>query len=103
MRAFLSTVDVALCPTVGGPRLALGHLAPHLPMDVLLARTERLAGFTAIHNSTGAPAMSVPLHWTDDGLPVGCHFAASPGRDADLLRLAYQLEEAAPWAARRPT
>lgn len=102
MRAFLSEVDVALCPTAGGPRQLLGHLAPHLPRDVLIERTTTLAGFTAFHNPAGAAAMSVPLHWTADGLPVGCQFAARPGGDATLLRLAYQLEEACPWAHRWP-
>lgn len=102
MRAFLSEVDVALCPTVGGPRLPLGHLAPHLPRETLIERTTVLAGFTAFHNPAGAPAMSVPLHWTADGLPVGCQFAARPGADATLLRLAYQLEAAHPWAEHWP-
>lgn len=102
MRAFLTEVDVALCPTAGGARLPLGHLAPHLPRDVLVRRTTTLAGFTAFHNPAGAPAMSVPLHWTAAGLPVGCQFAARPGADATLLRLAYQLEAAQPWADRWP-
>lgn len=102
MGAFLDTVDVALCPTVVAERPRLGHLAPHLPMDVLLARTNGLAGTTAVHNPAGAPAMTVPLHWTDDGLPVGVMFAASAGQDARLMRLAYQLEEAVPWAHRWP-
>jgi amidase len=44
--------------------------------------------------------MSVPLYWSDAGLPLGCHFAARPGADALLLRLAFQLEEAANWAPR---
>ncbi|MCA9491233.1 MAG: hypothetical protein KC621_14985 [Myxococcales bacterium] len=102
LRAFLDGVDVALCPTWGGLRPALGHLAPHLPLDVLMARTRALAGFTAGHNPAGAPSMSVPIGWTADGLPVGCQLAAAPGRDAMLMRLAYQLEAAAPWAHRWP-
>ncbi|MCB9689255.1 MAG: amidase [Alphaproteobacteria bacterium] len=102
LRAFLDGVDVALCPTWGGPRPALGLLAPHLPLDVLMARTRSLAGFTAGHNPAGAPSMSVPMGWTPDGLPVGCQLAAAPGRDTMLMRLAYQLEEAAPWAHRWP-
>lgn len=100
MRGFLASVDVALCPTLGGDRLRLGDLDPTLPYETLMARTEELAGFTAVHNPAGAPAMSVPLGWAD-GLPVGVQFAARPGRDALLFRLAYQLEAAAPWGARR--
>ncbi|TNE88140.1 MAG: amidase [Deltaproteobacteria bacterium] len=102
MRGYLAEVDVAVCPTILGPRPHLGHLAPHLPFEVIMERTEALAGFTAVHNPAGAPAMTLPLHWTDDGLPVGVMFAAAHGADARLFRLAYQLEQAAPWASRWP-
>ena len=58
--------------------------------------------FTQIGNLTGAPAMSVPLHWTADGLPLGTHFVAPHGGEDVLFRLAGQLERAQPWAQRRP-
>ncbi len=102
MAGFFAGVDVALCPTVPGERPRLGHLAPHLPMDVILDRTNLLAGYTAVHNPAGAPAMSVPLGWSAGGLPVGVMFAAAAGQDARLFGLAYQLEEADPWAHRWP-
>jgi amidase len=55
-----------------------------------------------LHNICGTTAMSVPLHWDGDGLPLGSQFAARTGDEATLLALAYELEEARPWADKRP-
>ncbi len=60
------------------------------------------APYTEMHNACGTPAMSVPLHWDANGLPIGSQFFARVGREATLLELAYQLEQARPWAGRRP-
>jgi amidase len=94
--------DVTLTPTLGCEPPEIGHLSPILPRTLLLERTARVLAYTPIHNVAGVPAMSVPLHWSDDGLPIGAHFAAAPGQDALLLRLAYQLEQARPWQERWP-
>jgi amidase len=102
MAAFLARADVTLCPTTPDSVPLLGELAPTRDYDALIGRTERFAGYTAIHNTVGAPAMSVPLYCEPSGLPIGSHFAAPVGEDERLLALAYELEAAAPWALRRP-
>jgi amidase len=65
-------------------------------------RQKRYAAFTALYNVTGQPAVSVPLYWTDDGLPVGTMLVGRPADEVTLLALSAQLEEARPWAHRRP-
>jgi amidase len=102
MRAYLNGYDVVLCPTVPVAPFAIGALAPTLDRETLIRRTEKLAGYTPIHNMAGVPAMSVPLFTASAGWPIGIHFAARVGGEATLLGLAYQLEEAAPWRDRWP-
>jgi len=92
--------DVVLTPTIGELPWRLGHLSPLVAYDELMARTARAVGYTHIHNIAGCPGMSVPLHWSDEELPVGVHFAANVGGDETLLRLAYELEAARPWRDR---
>lgn len=58
--------------------------------------------YTALHNICGSSAMSVPLHWDSNGLPLGSQFAARTGGEATLLSLAYELEQARPWAGKKP-
>jgi amidase len=58
--------------------------------------------FTRIQNLTGQPAMSVPLFWNEDKVPIGVQFASRFGDEATLFRLAAQLEQARPWADRKP-
>jgi amidase len=102
--SFLTSYDVWLTPTLSAPPLPIGAAtATHdEPLAGLarVAETIRYAGVIA--NVTGCPAMSVPLSWSDGGLPVGMHFLGRFGDEATLLRLAGQLEAARPWAHRWP-
>ena len=92
-----------LSPTLLQPPVPIGWLNPD---DEDLERYhERFIGFwgfTNLYNATGQPAISLPLHWTADGLPVGVQFAAGFGEEARLLSLAGQIEAAAPWFGKRP-
>jgi len=100
---YLATVagyDVVLTPTLATAPWRIGHLSALVPHDELLRRTAHTVGYTPIHNLAGCPAMSVPLHFAAEGLPIGTHFAAAPGAEALLLGLAYQLEAARPWSDR---
>jgi amidase len=95
--------DLWLTPTLGEPPVPLGSFdsPPENPLQGL-ARIMTFMPFTPISNATGQPAMSVPLYWNADGLPIGTQFVARFGDEATLFRLAAQLEQARPWAERRP-
>lgn len=98
--AALAPYDLLLTPTYATPPWELGWLSPLLPRAEIIARTERAVCYTPIQSVAGTPAMSVPLYWTSDELPIGSHFAAAAGREDVLLGLAYELERARPWAER---
>jgi amidase len=97
--------DVLLSPTLAAPPIKLGTLdqdAEGVDSAEWTRRVFEWCAFTPLFNSTGHPAISLPLHWTKDGLPVGMQFAGRMNDEATLIRLAAQLEEAQPWAERRP-
>jgi amidase len=101
--AFVSGVDLLLTPTTGEPAPPLGSYDDSGP-DPLAAirRAWTTAAFTGLFNATGHPAISLPLHWTDEGLPIGAQLVAPHGREDLLIRVAVQLERARPWADRTP-
>ena len=101
---FMEDYDVWLTPTLGEPPLPLGSFdaTPDDPMAGM-RKAAQFVPFTPICNATGQPAMSVPLFWNDQGLPIGTHFVGRFGDEATLFRLAAQLEAARPWGNRRPT
>lgn len=94
--------DVLLVPTSPEPPALLGEFAPDNPDPGSGARMGHLVSFCAPFDVTGQPAISLPLHWNDDGLPIGVQLVARYGREDVLLRAAAQLEQARPWADRRP-
>jgi amidase len=100
---FFTRYDIILSPTMCRPPFPLGVLDMSSPNgDAYLAAVLASIGFTALFNSSGNPAMSVPLAWSRSGLPLGVQFAGPFGGEALLFRLAGQLEAAQPWASRRP-
>lgn len=102
MAAFLSSYDLILSTVLAGPPPKLGYFDQNGDPATFAERVNTYLSVTPLHNATGTPAMSVPLHWTPDGLPVGVHFAGRYGEEALLLQLAAQLEQAQPWFDRVP-
>lgn len=95
--------DLLLTPTLPEPPPVLGTLNPaSLDPMVVGHRARWLASFTLPFNMTGQPAVSLPLHWNHDGLPIGVQLVGDYGREDLLLRVAAQLERAQPWAHRHP-
>ena len=95
--------DVMLTPTMAAPPFELGRLA--LDREDMAAQGQdvmRTIGFTSIFNASGNPAASVPLYWNEAGLPIGTQFVAPYADEATLFRLGAQLEQAQPWANRKP-
>ncbi|WP_063002383.1 amidase [Nocardia mikamii] len=121
---FHESYDLLLTPTTATPppRIGAFDLSPTRRTAQRLLLTARVAGllrwtpivdqfindnlgwvpYTQLANITGRPAISVPLHWTPDGLPIGVQFVGRLGAEGQLIRLAAQLEQAQPWAQRRP-
>ena len=129
MDRMLNTYDMVLTPTLGEPPVLVGSAIPSNKDRFSMKLISSFVGkwilssrkltysileeiiqntmkgpmpFTIIPNITGQPAMSVPLYWSEDGLPCGVQFVGRYGDDAKLLRLAGQLERAQPWSGKKP-
>lgn len=89
--------DVALTPTLASAAPPIGHLSPEPGFGQVMERLLDWVVFTPWQNATGAPAVSLPLATTPEGLPLGMMLAAAPGREALLLELSYELEQARPF------
>jgi Asp-tRNA(Asn)/Glu-tRNA(Gln) amidotransferase A subunit family amidase len=99
---FFEKHDVLLSPTIARTYLPLGVVRMDSTLEQYQEALAPMIPFTAVCNATGVPAMSVPLAWTDDGLPIGMHFVGRLGAEEMLFSLAAQLERAAPWRDLRP-
>jgi amidase len=101
--AFWESHDILLTPTLALPPVPIGWQEEGVSGALeQLRRNTYFTPFTAVANLTGLPAMSLPLHWNADGLPIGVQAIGPPAGDSLLFRLAAQLEEARPWTERRP-
>jgi Asp-tRNA(Asn)/Glu-tRNA(Gln) amidotransferase A subunit family amidase len=100
---FFCRFDILLTPTLCRPPHKLGTFAmTGVDQKAFMQAILSTIAFTSLFNTSGNPAMSVPLHWSANGLPIGVQFVAPFGDEATLLRLAAQLEMAHPWGDRRP-
>jgi amidase len=99
--ATLGAYDAILTPTLAAPPVPVGYFDEVDPAENF-ERQKRFTPFTAIYNTSGLPAVSVPLHWTAEGLPIGVMLAGRMGDEATLISLSAQLEEARPWKERHP-
>ncbi|MFG2136902.1 amidase [Streptomyces sp. NPDC048650] len=95
--------DVILSPTLAGPPLPIGALRDDADPQAEFAAIGAYTPFAALYNATGQPAVSLPLHWNAAGLPIGVMLGGRYGAEATLISLSAQLEQARPWAARKPS
>lgn len=94
--------DLLLTPTLADMPPEIGLVGPDADPAVAFPMMARFTAFVTPFNISGQPAISLPLHWSDDGLPVGVQLVATYGAEDLLIRVAAQLEEAQPWAHRLP-
>jgi amidase len=95
---FARTYDAVLTPTLADETPPIGYLDPMADYQQVIDRLQDWVAYTPLQNVTGEPSISLPLAESANGLPVGMMFSAAMGAEVRLLELAYQLEEARPWA-----
>jgi len=98
----LNDFDAVLTPTLATPPAPVGYFDEVEPPENF-ERQKRFAPYAAVYNVTGQPAVSLPLYWTDAGLPIGVMLAGRMADEATLISLSAQLEAARPWQGRRPS
>ena len=98
----LSDFDAILTPTLAQPPVPVGYVEEVAPPENF-ERQKRFTPFAAVYNLTGQPAVSLPLHWTADGLPIGVMLAGRRADEGTLICLSAQLEAAQPWHDRHPS
>jgi amidase len=99
--AFWDDYDLLLTPTLARPPVPIGSLGDDDPWQEL-RNVGQFVPFTQVANITGLPAVSLPLAWSEGGLPIGVQLVGRPADEATLFRVSAQLEEARPWRDRRP-
>jgi amidase len=97
----LNGYDAVLSPTLASPPVPVGYFDEVDPAENF-ERQKRFTPYTALYNVSGQPAVSLPLHWNADGLPIGVMLAGRMGEEATLISLSAQLEAARPWQDRHP-
>ncbi len=97
---FYMRYDAHLSPTLRTPPVLIGEQSPDVKFETVFERMLDYAAYTPLHNTVGATAITLPLFTSAAGLPIGSQFSAGRGYERRLLELAYELEEAKPWADR---
>jgi amidase len=92
-----SDCDILLNPTLSHPTPEIGYIGPDVPFDEAFERVRKYVSFTPQQNVSGAPAISLPLGFSSNGLPLGVQFGSAFGHEKELIELAFELEEAKPW------
>ncbi len=97
----LNGYDAVLSPTLASPPVPVGYFDEVSPAENF-ERQKQFTPYTALYNVSGQPAVSLPLHWTADGLPIGVMLAGRMGEEGTLISLSAQIEAARPWRDRHP-